>query len=283
MTITLIQIFQTGCQAEYFTSRRLSISRIRASGFAIFLLLITTPAKSQPLDTLLALLPKNNPELQALNLEYQAALQIAPQVSQLPDPELKLGWFPLPPETRLGPQRMWWIFNQMLPWPGKLEAQKQLAKKISEVAAIANEATRKISHSLDSGVLKHFGLATAVQELTDAVNDSQAVAISSHIQLNEQLDSEVSLNIYRIIQELITNIIKHAQATEATIHLTQHEDSLNIMVEDNGSGFDPAKIKPSLGMGIYSIQKRIENIGGTVAIDSIINKGTTVIIDIPLA
>jgi len=100
--------------------------------------------------------------------------------------------------------------------------------------------------------------------------------------LETRLDNSLEITIFRIIQELITNVIKHAQATEVTVHLTPHDDVLNVMVEDNGRGFDVSQIKRGATMGLYSIQKRIENAGGSVFIDSIPNKGTTVIIDIPL-
>lgn len=162
------------------------------------------------------------------------------------------------------------------------EAQKQLAKKISEVAAIANEATRKISHSLDSGVLKHFGLATAVQELTDAVNDSQTVAVSSHIQLTDQLDSEVSLNVYRIIQELINNTLKHAEATKINLDLNQIKDHLSLIFEDNGIGFTKEEIAERKGMGLRNLESRVERMNGQLTIDSKKNKGTSIIIEIPL-
>lgn len=103
------------------------IQAVIRTGLAFFLMALCAQLPAQPLDSLLAAIPKNNPELKALQLEYRAALQVAPQVNQLPDPDLKLGWYTLSPETRLGPQRLWWIFNQKLPWPGKLEAQKNLA------------------------------------------------------------------------------------------------------------------------------------------------------------
>lgn len=106
---------------------RLPVSAIGISGTVLLLLFFSTQIAAQRLDTLLAAIPENNPELKAMELEYRAALQIAPQVDQLPDPDLKMGWFMLPPETRLGPQRLWWIFNQKLPWPGKLKAQRALA------------------------------------------------------------------------------------------------------------------------------------------------------------
>jgi outer membrane protein TolC len=99
------------------------------SGYAIslWLLLGGHMLPAQSLDSLLNQLPGANPELRALQLEYRAALQVAPQLSQMPDAELRLGWYALSPETRLGPQRLWWILNQRIPWPGKLKAEEELA------------------------------------------------------------------------------------------------------------------------------------------------------------
>lgn len=163
------------------------------------------------------------------------------------------------------------------------ESQRHLAKKISEVAAIANEATRKISHSLDSGVLKHFGLATAVQELSDAVNESQAVSVTSHIQIEDQLDSEVSLNVYRIIQELINNTLKHAGATRINIDLNQIKDQLTLIFEDDGIGFTHEEIMEKKGMGLRNLESRVERMDGQLILDSKKYKGTTTIIEIPLS
>lgn len=162
------------------------------------------------------------------------------------------------------------------------ESQRKLAQKISEVAQIANESTRKISHSLDSGVLKHFGLAKAAQELVDAINESQTITVASHIQIGNTLDAEVSKNVYRILQELINNTLKHAQATRINIDLNQIEDNLNLIFQDNGVGFDLDKTPPQKGMGLRNLESRVERIGGHMTIDSKKNKGTTTIIDIPL-
>ena len=93
----------------------------------------------------------------------------------------------------------------------------------------------------------------------------------------------MELTIFRIVQELITNVIKHANATEVSIHITNHEDSLNIMVEDNGKGFNASQVtKTNKGMGISSIDKRVEHLEGTMTIESEKHQGTTIIIDIPL-
>ena len=86
-----------------------------------------TTAFAQPLDSLLKIAVENNYELKALQNEYLAALEKAPQVSQLPNPEASLGLFVLPAETRLGPQRFVGGISQMFPWKGTLQVKEDLA------------------------------------------------------------------------------------------------------------------------------------------------------------
>ena len=80
----------------------------------------------------------------------------------------------------------------------------------------------------------------------------------------------------------ITNTIKHANASEITISLTNHDSLLNIIVEDNGKGFDAKVLPEKDGMGLKSIEKRIEHLEGSFEIDSTIGKGTNIIINIPI-
>ena len=85
------------------------------------------------------------------------------------------------------------------------------------------------------------------------------------------------------MQELVANAIKHAEATRVTIQLTQHDDNLNIIIEDNGKGFNTSKIAPrDTGMGLTTIEKRIEHLEGNFTVDSILGKGTSILIDIPV-
>ncbi|MEQ8472104.1 MAG: sensor histidine kinase [Marinoscillum sp.] len=173
------------------------------------------------------------------------------------------------------------MFADTLQKKTKPEDQKKLAQKISEVAQVANEATRKISHSLDSGVLKHFGLETAINELIGALNESETIAVSSHIQITEKLDSELSLNVYRIIQELINNTLKHAHASKITIDLNQIKDHLSLIYEDDGIGFEMTQDQPK-GMGLKNLESRVDSMEGTLTIESMKDKGTTTIIEIPI-
>ena len=160
----------------------------------------------------------------------------------------------------------------------------ELYTKTNQLIDEAYEKVRTVAHAKNSGVIAKQGLLKAINEMADNISASNTIKIDvlDH-GLENRLENSLELTIFRIIQELITNIIKHAEATEATIHITNHEDSLNIMVEDNGKGFNPSQItKTNKGMGISSIDKRVEHLDGSMTIESEITKGTTVIIDIPL-
>ncbi|WP_052823430.1 tetratricopeptide repeat-containing sensor histidine kinase [Neotamlana sedimentorum] len=164
---------------------------------------------------------------------------------------------------------------------------KQTPELFDKTTTLLDEAYQKIrsiAHAKNSGVIAKQGLLKAVQNMASTVSVSNKITIDvvDH-GLENRLENSLELTIFRIIQELVTNIIKHAQATEATIHLTNHDDMLNIMVEDNGKGFNPKQItKTNSGMGISSIDKRIEHLNGKMTIESDRNQGTTIIIDIPV-
>jgi len=115
------------------------------------------------------------------------------------------------------------------------------------------------------------------------------VSETNKIQINAEFQPESALNlvpekikieIYRIIQELITNIIKHAQATEVEIQLLKHPNFVNLIIEDNGKGFNSKK--KHKGMGISNVMSRVEILKGKVDIDSGMNRGTLFNIDIPI-
>ena len=148
----------------------------------------------------------------------------------------------------------------------------------------AYEKVRTVAHAKNSGVIAKQGLLKAIQQMADKVSASNTIRINviDH-GLDERLENSLELTIFRIIQELITNVIKHANANEVNIHITNHEDTLNIMVEDNGKGFNASQItKTKKGMGISSIDKRVEHLNGTMTIESEQHQGTTIIIDIPI-
>jgi len=160
----------------------------------------------------------------------------------------------------------------------------ELYEKTNQLIDEAYQKVRTVAHAKNSGVIAKQGLLKAVEHMAAKISTSNKIHISvlDH-GLDERLENSLELTIFRIIQELITNVIKHAEASEITIHITNHDDSLNLMVEDNGKGFNPSQItKTNKGMGISSIDKRVEHLNGTMTIESEKNQGTTTIIDIPL-
>ncbi len=164
-------------------------------------------------------------------------------------------------------------------------------KKIDENALLDKTETlldeayykvRSIAHAKNSGVIANQGLLTAVKAMADKVSLANNLTIEVlDYGLDRRLDNTLELNLFRIIQELITNIIKHARATKASIQITLYDDAVNIIVEDNGIGFDTKNINDS-GMGLQSIRTRISYLNGNFAIDSQKEKGSTIIINIPL-
>ncbi len=160
---------------------------------------------------------------------------------------------------------------------------EQELDKTDEILEEAYQKVRHLAHGRNAGVNAQEGLLPGLKNFASKVSASQELYI--HIVdhgMDERLENSLEITLFRIIQELITNIIKHAMATEATIHLTRHTESINVMVEDNGIGYDLARTRPASGMGLYSIRKRIENLNGNLTIESLKQKGTTVIIDIPM-
>ena len=144
----------------------------------------------------------------------------------------------------------------------------------------AVDQVRRISHNLAPPSLHNFDLIEAIQQFCSKQNASNSVNISFQYFGNRLvLKKEKETAIYRIIQELLNNTIKHANATEALVQLNNHEDTLNITVEDNGQGFDTNA--SGSGIGLQNIKSRINFLKANLDINSN-TKGTTFSIEINL-
>jgi signal transduction histidine kinase len=141
---------------------------------------------------------------------------------------------------------------------------------------------REVSHNMMPGSLMKFGLPTALKQFVNKINNAAIIQINLQIiGIKDRLDERIETMLYRVIQEIVSNIIRHAEATKVSIELVLHEDELVLVVEDNGKGFDPKNIK-SQGIGLKNIITRVEYLNGSVDFDSSIGKGTSVIVEIPL-
>ena len=159
-----------------------------------------------------------------------------------------------------------------------------LYQKTNKLIEQAYEKIRNIAHAKNSGVLAKEGLYKAIKHLADNYSASKKIKINVYENgLDQRLENSVELTLFRIVQELITNVIKHAKASEIDIHLNEYDDHLTIMVEDNGVGFNPDQItKTNPGMGLNSIDKRVELLNGKMIIESQKESGTSIIIEIPI-
>lgn len=163
------------------------------------------------------------------------------------------------------------------------EITDALFSKTGKLLEDAYAEIRGMAHVKNNGVIAKNGLLPAVHKLANSASGANGLTITvEDYGLEERLDNTLEISVFRIIQELVTNIIKHSQATEASISINQYEDSLNIIVEDNGKGFDARHLPQKEGMGLSSIEKRIEHLEGTMEVDTTLGKGTNILIDIPL-
>ena len=142
---------------------------------------------------------------------------------------------------------------------------------------------RTVSHNMMPNTLIKLGLASAVREFITKLGNAPTLKIDLEIVgLDTRLDNQVETVLYRVIQEVVNNIIKHARASHISMQLIRHEAELNVMIEDNGIGFDSSNINDFEGLGLKGINTRIELLNGSVHFDSALGRGTTVIIDVPI-
>lgn len=142
---------------------------------------------------------------------------------------------------------------------------------------------RTVSHSMMPNALLKLGLASAVKEFINKLSVGNKLKIDLDIVgLENRLEPATETVLFRVLQEIVSNIIKHAKANYINIQLIKHDKELTMLIEDNGVGFDTSKINSFEGIGLKNILSRVEFLNGKVDFDSTINKGTTVVIEIPL-
>lgn len=166
--------------------------------------------------------------------------------------------------------------------PGNIEVKRDetlqmLDESIKEV--------RDLSHSMMPPSMLNKTLKQAIVEFTDRMNSEKSIAIRTEWVNTSQLelDETTTLMLYRSVQEIMSNIFKHAQATSIHIEMINHDSEITLMIYDDGVGFDmEALSQTSKGLGLKNIRSRIAYIGGTLQIDTSPGNGVTYIIELPL-
>ena len=144
---------------------------------------------------------------------------------------------------------------------------------------------RDLSHSMMPPYILNKSLREAIEEFIHRLNNKDLVKIYTEWVNTEEIsiDKTKTLMIYRSVQEIISNVFKHAQAKSIHIELINHDTELTLMIIDDGVGFDKdALYKTSKGLGLKNIESRIAYIGGSLDIDTTPGKGVTYTIELPL-
>ena len=145
----------------------------------------------------------------------------------------------------------------------------------------ASREVRQISYNLMPEVLLKFGLVEALQSYFNNINQSNTLQIDFQaLGLTERLAPSLELTLYRILQELVNNIIKHSNATEVLVQISRLDHLLTVTVEDDGVGFSPEQA--SGGIGLESIRSRVDYLSGKLDIQSQQGKGTSVYMEFAL-
>lgn len=162
-------------------------------------------------------------------------------------------------------------------------ASPENEKNYDKALGLVDESCREIrnvSHNIMPNALLKSGLSNAIREFLDKI-DSRVLKVNLHAEgINERLDSDVETVLYRVIQECVNNVIKHAKASRLDIAIIKDKDGMSITVEDNGVGFNTQNITKFDGIGLKNIQNRIQYLKGTVEWDAAEGRGTIVSIHI---
>ncbi|TDA48380.1 sensor histidine kinase [Burkholderia pyrrocinia] len=162
-----------------------------------------------------------------------------------------------------------------------------LARKIAAMHTMARgavAATRRIASDLRPLMLDDLGVAAAMQWLVEDFRHRHGIACALHVEPPElQLDEPYATAVFRIAQEALANIARHAAASHADVDLVHRDDAIALTIRDDGAGFDPGAPRKSSSFGLVGLRERAYLVGGTLQITTTLGEGTTVEVEIPLS
>ena len=160
-------------------------------------------------------------------------------------------------------------------------ARAALAELREHVVA-ALQDVRRLAVELRPAVLDDYGLVAALERLTEAFAEQTGIRVDFHSALGEKrLPQEVETALYRVVQESLTNIVKHANARSVSISLARRASGVAAVIEDDGAGFDPRAVREG-GVGLLGMRERLALLDGRIEIESRPGAGTTLVAEVPL-
>jgi len=154
--------------------------------------------------------------------------------------------------------------------------------ELREHVVNALQDVRRLAVELRPAVLDDFGLEPALERLTDAFAEQTGLRVDFHSALGEtRLPGEVETTLYRVVQESLTNIVKHANADSVSVSLSRREAGVAAVIEDDGAGFDQRSVRED-GVGLLGMRERLALLDGRLEIESRPGAGTTIVAEVPV-
>lgn len=166
---------------------------------------------------------------------------------------------------------------------GNSDDLREAASDLRELVVATLQDVRRLAVQLRPKALDDFGLVPALERLVQTFSESTDIRVALEAQLgDERLPPEVETTLYRMVQEALTNIVKHAEAANVSILLVRGKESATVVIEDDGQGFDPDKTREG-GLGLVGMRERAELHEGRLRIESAPGgEGATLVIEVPL-
>jgi signal transduction histidine kinase len=160
-------------------------------------------------------------------------------------------------------------------------------QKVAEMEASLDEVMKnlhRVAMALRPASLDHLGLVAALRQHVESVGARHGINITfKEMGIKERLPDNVETVLYRIAQEALTNVVRHAGASQVDVILTVRNEKLVLIIEDDGNGFDP-EATPSEGhLGLFGMRERAQMIDGNLVIESAAGRGTTIIVEVNYA
>jgi signal transduction histidine kinase len=162
------------------------------------------------------------------------------------------------------------------------DEMRAAADTLRELVVATLQDVRRLAVELRPKALDDFGLVAALERLVNLFSESTGIAVELEAALGDRLPAEVETTLYRIVQEALTNVVKHARATKVSILLVRRGTNATVVIEDDGEGFDPAAASED-GLGLLGMRERVALLDGRLTVESSATAGTTLAVEVPLS
>jgi len=175
-----------------------------------------------------------------------------------------------------------WLKNHLDPSTNNTKIIEKL-NELMEIADDTIQTSRRLYNSLHPSMLDDIGLIAAVEWQAKTFTKSTDILVEVHSNIHDQkFTQQISIGLFRICQESLTNILRHSKATNVIINITKKDSTIFLSIKDNGEGFDQTSINTTNRHGLLGMRERVYALNGTLNIDSSKEKGTSISIEVPI-